>query len=387
MAVPYRPIARTPIFDAPRMRLLFLTQDFPPAVGGIQTYSAGLVRALVGLGVTVEVVCPSHPDDWKTDASFPCPVHRIHSRDDLLPLKLLSRIRGIADAFRPNVIACAQWPLALPASRVAKRCGATLAIAAHGRELLNTSLFPRYASIRRHFVRSADVLLPVSHYTARLLTDLGADPSRIHVLTNGVDTDAFQPEDASELRHTLSPDGKPLLLTVSRLVYRKGIDTMMEALALIPADERPIYAIAGSGPDQDRLRALAGSLDVDHSIRWLGRVPDADLRALYNAADVFALPARESRPDVEGFGLVFLEAAACRTPSIGATTGGMPDAVDDGVTGLLVPPDDPRALASAITRLCSDARFREKLGDAAYSRACDGFTWNAVAARFITAVS
>ncbi len=369
------------------MRLLFLTQDFPPAVGGIQTYSAGLVRALIGLGVTVEVVCPAHPDEAAMDASFPCPVHRIHSRGDLLPLNLLPYIRRIADAFRPDVIACAQWPLALPASRVAKKHGATIAVAAHGRELLNTRPLPRYAAIRRHFVRRADVLLPVSRYTAGLLRDLGADPSRIHVLTNGVDTDAFYPEGASELRQKLSPLGKPLILTISRLVYRKGIDTMLEALALIPVDDRPLYAVAGSGPDQDRLHALADSLNLGDVVCWLGRVPDPDLRALYNAADVFALPARESRPDVEGFGLVFLEAAACRTPSIGATTGGIPDAVVDGVTGLLVPPDAPRALASAITRLCSDADYRQELGDAAYKRVHSGFTWNAVAERFIAAVS
>jgi phosphatidylinositol alpha-1,6-mannosyltransferase len=159
------------------------------------------------------------------------------------------------------------------------------------------------------------------------------------------------------------------VLSAGRLVRRKGVDTLLRAFAALWRGEAgPALVVAGDGPDRGRLEALARGLRVP--VRFLGRVPDGELSGLYSAADLFVLAAREEpEGDVEGFGLVLLEAAACGTPAVACRSGGVPDAVDDGVSGLLVPPDDPAALAAALTRVLTDDALRRWLACGARARA------------------
>jgi D-alanyl-D-alanine dipeptidase len=160
------------------------------------------------------------------------------------------------------------------------------------------------------------------------------------------------------------------------------VDTVIRALPrVLQTVPDAVYVVAGDGPDADYLEALARAEGVDDHVIFAGRLSWEHLRACYTAAQVFALPARQADPDVEGFGIVFLEANACETPVIGARTGGIPDAIADGQSGLLVPPDHPEALAEALVRLLSDPERASEMGRQGRRRVLDGFTWSHAAER------
>lgn len=205
--------------------------------------------------------------------------------------------------------------------------------------------------------------------TARaLLAELGIDgPERVLVVHPGTDPDRFRPriDGARELRSGLDPDADPVVLSVARLVPRKGIDTALEAVALlVPSFPRLLYVVAGSGPDQERLERRAAALGITSRVRFLGDVPEDTLPRLYSAADVFVLLAREEQEhdEVEGFGIVYTEAAAAGLPVVAADTGGVSDAVRGDETGILVPPADSVAAAHALRRLLEDPDLRREMG-------------------------
>jgi phosphatidylinositol alpha-1,6-mannosyltransferase len=242
-----------------------------------------------------------------------------------------------------------------------------------------------YDRIRSSVLHSADDLFPVSTRTAELLRARGVPYDRITVVNNGVDPDEFSPRPAIALRRELAPDG-PLILTVARLVSRKGIDTVLRALpALLARFPRLTYAIVGDGPDRARLSALSEALGVSARVKFSVHV-GPDLVDHYNACDLFVMPVREEPGDIEGFGLVFLEAGACEKPVIGSRAGGVVDAIVDGVTGWLVPPDDVPALAQAIERGLSDPSLAASMGRAARERILRECSWGRAADRIDRAI-
>jgi phosphatidylinositol alpha-1,6-mannosyltransferase len=215
----------------------------------------------------------------------------------------------------------------------------------------------------------------------------GARPVDVLEVPPGVDVERFRPLDAdarAAVRRRLGiAEGAPLVFCASRLVPRKGIDVLIEAAThLLPHRPALTLVVAGAGRDASRLRILARRHAVP--VRFLGRVPDADLVELYASADVFAMPCRDrwGGLEAEGFGIVFLEAAACAVPQIAGASGGADEAVEDGVTGLVVRrPRDPAAVAAALASLLDDPDRRERMGQAARDRAVGGFSWDGLAAR------
>jgi phosphatidylinositol alpha-1,6-mannosyltransferase len=372
------------------MRLLFVTQDFPPDVGGIQTYSWEVARRLAAQVEALEVMAPRRPDAESVDRTAPFPVTRVPGRSDLLPLSLLPFLPFRARSMQADVAFHAQWQTvgASVLSRAVFGWPHRIVCAAHGRELLfnpappSSGLDTEYERLRHFLLRQVDTVLPVSHYTAELLYDRGVPSSRVHVVPNGTDPERFRPQDGTPVRERLGLSDQPLLLTVGRLVPRKGIDTVLRALPTI-AERCPdvAYVVAGSGPDRSRLEELADQLGVRDRVRFVGDVDHDRLPLYYSAADLFVMPAREDPPDVEGFGLVFLEANACGTPVIGARSGGIPDAIRDGETGLLVPPNDPEAFADAAVRVLTDLDLAETLGRQGRHRAVNEASWDHIAAR------
>jgi phosphatidylinositol alpha-1,6-mannosyltransferase len=261
-----------------------------------------------------------------------------------------------------------------------------IACAAHGRELLFNPLSglagleAAYDRIRRWALAQPDVLLPVSQYTARLLRRRGASGAHLHVVPNGTDPDRFRPRRGTAVRDRLGVGARPMLLTVGRLVPRKGVDTVLRALPQLGASVPAVqYVVAGTGPDRGRLKRLALRRGVRDRVHFVGHVADEALPLYYSAADLFVMPVREAPPDVEGFGLVFLEANACGTAVVGAHSGGVPDAIVDGETGLLVPPSAPRALARALTGLLQDPARRNRLARHGRTRAVRTANWDRVA--------
>jgi phosphatidylinositol alpha-1,6-mannosyltransferase len=231
-------------------------------------------------------------------------------------------------------------------------------------------------------LRGPDHFTPVSTYTADLLRERGVPSDRLSVVPNGTDPERFQPADASEARARLSLPNTPILLTVGRLVSRKGIDTTLRALpSVLDSISSLTYLIVGTGPDRDRLERLAYALGVQDHVHFAGRVSAEDLPSYYQASDLFVMPSRAAPPDVEGYGIVFLEAGACGVPVIGARTGGIPDAVQDGETGRLVPPSSPTALADAISTLLTTPDLAQHLGKQGLERVRATANWDHVASQ------
>lgn len=370
------------------MRLLFVTQDFPPDVGGIQTYAWELTTRLAARVEQLVVVAPRRPSAAAVDRQAPFKVMRVPGRPDLLPLTGLPTILRQARQMRADVALHAQWQT-VGASALARRLTGwprRIACAAHGRELLFNPLPPMlaggYKTLRRALLTAPDLFLPVSRYTGRLLQEHGVPPNRIQVLPNGTNPARFRPRSRTTIRDRLGLGARPMLLTVGRLVPRKGVDTVLRALPrLIAAVPEVQYVVAGTGPDRERLKQLAVRRGVRDHVHFVGYVADADLPLYYSAADLFVMPAREAPPDVEGFGLVFLEANACGTPVVGARTGGIPDAVVEGKTGLLVPPSDPTALTEALSTLLQDPERRSVLSQQGRAHAVGPANWDRVASR------
>ncbi|MDO9175905.1 MAG: glycosyltransferase, partial [Actinomycetota bacterium] len=209
----------------------------------------------------------------------------------------------------------------------------------------------------------------------------------ITVVPPGVDTERFHPLTAAERSAARADfgidDGAELVVSISRLVPRKGFDTAIRAAALLKSSRpRLRLAISGGGRDDQRLRGLAASLGAP--VTFLGRVSNDDLPRLYGCADAYAMLCRNrwGGLEQEGFGIVFLEAAACGVPQIAGDSGGAAEAVDDGVTGLVVHhPDDPRAVAAAIEQLLDDPQRAREMGVAGRERAVREFSYDVLAAR------
>ncbi|GMU55466.1 MAG: hypothetical protein AMXMBFR33_46120 [Candidatus Xenobia bacterium] len=213
-------------------------------------------------------------------------------------------------------------------------------------------------------IDSAAGITACSHQTARLLVDEFGYAGPLLVVLPGVDTRRFEPGDRLEARRRLGLSGSPLLVTVARLMRRKGHDTVLQSVReLLPRYPDLRYVIVGDGPDRPRLDAMIRELGLQDHVTMLGKLPDSQLVLAYQAADVFVHPNRElQNGDTEGFGIVFLEAGSCQTPVIAGRSGGAVDAVRDGETGYLVDPQSHRELSQRLGYLLENPAHAEQLG-------------------------
>ena len=284
-------------------------------------------------------------------------------------------------------------PAGYPARWVLERCRVPYGIYFHGGDLLSEQHKIRHSHLKRRSARAimggAAVLMANSAWTRDLalgvLGELGLDGhgQRLRVVHLGTDPGRFMPGvDPTELRERLRlPDGGVRwMLTVARLAPHKGADTVLRALpAILQRAPDVRYAVAGSGPALDQLEELARAIGVAERVSFLGSVSDRDLPALYNLASVYVGASRlAERIGVEGFGISLVEASACGLPVVAGNSGGIPDAVRDGETGFLVPPEDPGALAAAIVRLLENADLAKRVGAAGRRAVETYFNWDRV---------
>ena len=251
----------------------------------------------------------------------------------------------------------------------------------HGEELAYARTSRELTFLLRHVHRQAAAILANSHHTASMLTAGGVHAPKIHIVHPGVDAARFAPSvDGSSLRERLTKPGEVLLLSIGRLQRRKGHDTVIQALsACRDFSPRLVYVVVGDGEERPHLQRLAGRLGVGERVRFEGEVPAATLPAYYAACDVFVMPNRVDGVDIEGFGIVFLEAAAVGRPTIGGRSGGVPEAIEEGRTGLLVSGTDVEELAAAIRRLASSKELRQRMGEAGRARVVGQFNWERAA--------
>jgi phosphatidylinositol alpha-1,6-mannosyltransferase len=352
------------------VRSLLVTNDFPPKVGGIQSYLWELWRRLPP--DEVAVLTTPQAGDVAFDAAQAFPVARTRQRV-LLPTPLLAR--QIEQHARSVDAGLVVLDPALPLGALAPLLSGPYGVVLHGAEVTAPGRLPGTRGLLGSVLRGARVVVAAGYYPAAEGERAAGGPLPVTVVPPGVDPAAFRPLDPAEraaARRRLGlPESALLVLGLSRLVPRKGFDVLLRAVGrLAPTRPRLVVAIGGSGRDRERLERVARAARAP--ARFLGRVPDADMAALYGCADVFAAPVRGNRwfgLEQEGFGIVFLEAAAAGTPAVAGRSGGSHEAVVDGVTGLVVDrPGDTAAVADALAALLDDPARRAAMGAAARQR-------------------
>lgn len=256
---------------------------------------------------------------------------------------------------------------------------------AHGNEVL--AAMRSRCSAPRIALQQADRVLADSHFTAELVQKAGVAPDRIMIVHPGCEVNRFRPlPPRTDMRRKLlgAQYGDRVILTVGNLVARKGHDMVIRALPLLRARVPDVtYLIVGDGPHREELETLAVTVGVRDRVIFAGRAAAEDLPDLYALSDVFVMPSRDQleADDVEGFGIVFLEASACGKPVVGGRSGGISDAIVDGVTGFLVDPRDPEDIADTLARLLLDSDLAIRLGQHGRSRVVRDFDWRCVADR------
>jgi phosphatidylinositol alpha-1,6-mannosyltransferase len=359
---------------------VLVTNDFPPKVGGIQSYLWELWRRLPPDRVTV--LTTAHPGAPAFDAAQTFDVHRWPG-GALLPTPAVAReIRRVADDAGAGLVLLDP---ALPVGLVGPGLGMPYGVVLHGAEVTVPARLPVTRSLLRRVLRGAVSVVAAGGYPAAEATRLAGAGIPVHVVPPGVDVHRFRPLTPDERAQARADAGLPvdgrLVVGMSRLVPRKGFDVLIAAATLLaPAHPDLVVAVAGAGRDAPRLRRLVQATGAP--VRLLGFVPDSAMPGLLGAADVFAMPCRNrwAGLEQEGFGIVFLEAAACGTPGVAGASGGSHEAVAHGETGFVVRrPDDPVAVAAALSRLLDDADLREAMGAAARRRAEETFAYDRLA--------
>jgi len=362
------------------VRLLLVTNDFPPRVGGIQVYLWNIYRRLAERGVQVRVLAPAHPGDTAFDASSGMDVVRWPGRVMWPTPSLRRRVEQLARDV--DVVA---FGAVLPMNQLAARIDRPVAVHTHGFEVAWARLPVLVQGLRR-IGRAASIVTVVSDFTRRFIERALGSDVRTHLLRTGVDLERFHPGvDGSAIRKRHGLGGRPVVACISRLVPRKGQDQIIRALPRIHASVPDAAAlIVGGGPYRARLEKLVASLGLERSVVFAGEVAEDDLAASYAAGDVFAMPCRSRYAglEVEGLGLVYLEAQACGRPAITGDSGGAPEAVLPGETGLVVRGGDARALADSVARLLGDPAAAARMGSAGRAFVERAHRWDDVVSRY-----
>jgi phosphatidylinositol alpha-1,6-mannosyltransferase len=296
-----------------------------------------------------------------------------------------------ASAHRGGVVIATTWFLALGAVLAARVVPLAVVTVLHGREVTHHM---RALNRRRlaFVLRRSALNIAVSRFTRdQVVRRTGLSADRVAVVPNGVDPHRFHPiSDSEPLRQRLGLQGKQVIMTLARVAKRKGHDTVIRALPEVLAScPNAIYLIAGKWHPRVRakLRKLAEHLGLGDKVIFTGYVRPQDINQFYSLCDVYVMvPSREweQKGDSEGFGITYLEANACRKPVVGANTGGVQDAIVDGVTGFLVEPDDPEHLAGCLIRLLHDPHLAATMGAQGRQRVVDELNWPRIAARIIS---
>lgn len=379
---------------------LMLAFNFPPLGGGIARMMGEL--ALRYPPGSLMISTGRLPGSDVSDPTYPHPIDRVGIHANRLRTinglcLWTARAASLARRTRPGFAWCdVLKPAGYPAAWLRARQGLPYGVVAHGTEFLlldakiRRSRFKRWTAAQ--MLGRCSVIVANSRWTAELASSVIASLGDrvpaidVRIVPLGTTPSHFRPGvDPTPIRRKYGLDGGgPWILTVARLDYHKGIDTVINALpAIRAAYSGARYAVAGVGIRQPHLERQIAQLGMGDAVRLLGFVPDDELPALYNAADVFVLDSRRFDLLVEGFGIAIVEASACGLPVVGGRSGGIPEAVRDGETGLLIEPDDPAAVAAAIKQLLGDPELRGRLGAAGRRAVERYYNWDRVAAELM----
>jgi phosphatidylinositol alpha-1,6-mannosyltransferase len=392
-------------------KVLFITSYFPPIAGGSATVYYNLCRHL-GEEATVLTTWRHYVDgqrireeDTEQDGKFNVkriellrplirsvpPRHlgesawRALSEDIPISLRALRAVLSIVREESVDIVCIGELIALAWLGRILRTLkGLPCIHYIHGEEITTNNPSRFYGRGSLQALRQAEAVIVVSHFTQSEVLRKRVPENRIHLITNGVDLSRFTPGPKDKeiiRRHGL--ESKKILLTVGRVEKRKGHDIVIRALPqILRSVPETVYLIVGKGSETERLDDLSKEVGVADRVILTGLVSSEDLPRYYQTADVFVMPNRTlDNGDTEGFGLVFLEANACGKPVVGGNAGGVPDAIVDGKTGMLVNGESVAEVAEAVTRLLQDALLTKKMGEAGRKRSLR-FDWKSKAEEF-----
>ncbi len=344
-------------------KILFLTLEYPSKKGGIATYYGGMVEELIRQGYEVQVMHEQLLSAWVWPHWLP----------------LVFRLRSLVRTHKPDVIFVGHvLPLGTVAWIFKKTTKIPYVVFTHGMDLSIAKKSLRKRWLVGMILRSARAVIANCEFTKNIATSYGVPAQTMSVVyPSPAPLKIGTPEVVERVARQFSLSGKKILLSVGRLVRRKGFDKVLEAMPLILKSEpHALYVLVGEGPDRARLADKVYKLGLQGTVRMVGAVDSETLGALYSISDILIMPSRdEGKGDVEGFGIVFLEAALFGKPSIGGRSGGVAEAIVDGQTGILVDPLDSSAIAKEVLSLLHDDATRVQLGNNAKDRTLKEFNW------------
>lgn len=355
------------------MKTLLITEEFPPFNGGIANYYGNLVN-FWPLGESLDVLHNNrgelrrpgrHLSWWPAFSALKQKI-RLSKIDYLLVGQILpyGTVVYLLSFFNRK----------------------PYAVFLHGLDLSMAVARWRKKLLGRLILKRADKIICANSYVRSLVKEyypfLDTETDKTAVVNPGITSGApyVRPETLTELRRVHGLDGKIVLLTVGRLVKRKGVDQVIRALENMSDDQadKLVYFVAGAGPEEKNLKKLVPKSWRD-KIRFLEEINDREKWEMYQLCDIFIMPARNINGDYEGFGISYLEANICGKPVIAGRSGGVSDAVEDGLNGLMVDPEDSAEIAQAIIRLAGDEQLRLVLGEQGRKRAAEQFNWEKLA--------
>jgi len=367
-------------------RICLVTHYFPPHMGGIEKVSYEQSKRLTEFGYEIDVLTSKIKGQNERPAKgirvFPYSNLNLAERIGVpYPVLSFQAYRKFVQVIKKCDLVHAHGHVYMSsylAGKVAKKYKKPFIVTQHNtfidyQSILNILENLNDLTVGKSVLKCADRVIVVSKKTMEYVLKLGADKSKTSVIYNGVDTDYFHPVNKEESRKKLGlPKNRKIILSVRRLVYKNGLDTLIESIPLLTRDHPDLlFVVAGKGPSRKLIEDRVKELGIDANIKLTGFVPDRLLPLYYDAADYFVIPSASG----EGLPLVLLEAMACGLPVIATTVGGTPEIIKHMKNGVLVPPRNPEAMAEAISKILLEERLGATIGEEARRIVEDRFTW------------
>ncbi|MFH0819827.1 MAG: glycosyltransferase family 4 protein [bacterium] len=377
-------------------KVLLLTLDFPPQTGGVANYLANISQNLSADKISILTVRQSGSAKFDQKQGYKIYRENLISQLPIWPkwLAAIYHAFQVIKKEKPDLILVGQiLPLGTVALVIKKLTGLNYFVSCHGMDILLAQKNKRKKWLTTLIIKNSQQIIANSQFTKKEIMKLGAGENKITVIypcphTNIIGVGACpnitnnQQLNNKQLNEKFNLSNKKVLLTVGRLVERKGQDQVIRALPeVIKSFPKLVYFIVGSGPYQGELEKLAKELNLEDKIIFAGRVNDEELTNYYQTADIFIMASRQIAGDVEGFGIVYLEAASFGLPVIAGRSGGVGEAVLDGQTGILVNPENIKEIAQAIIKLLADENLAKKMGQTGKERVEKEFQWSKQAAK------
>jgi len=360
-------------------RVLLLTEEFPPEIGGIQSYLSQLWSNLPDESSLVIAKKEKGDKEWDEQQKYK--IIRIDTKTNTFPRwkPALKKLREAVEEFKPEVIVCGKALFeGRAAYRIWKEKKIPYVVITHAMEI-NTWLShwkTKYDLLK--VLNNAARVLVVNQKVKEILIKNGVSEKKFVKMYPGVD-DFFAEKDldVQAIKDELGLVGNKVVVTVSRMVKRKGIDVALLAMPQIVKEVPNVsYVVIGDGPELEGLKKLAKLVGTSFKTKFLGSISREKIRKILQASDLFLLTPRDEKGNMEGFGIVYMEAAASGLCSVGSKSGGVPEAVIDGQTGILVDENNADQTAAAVIKLLKDDDLRKKMSAEAQERALKEFVWS-----------